>query len=80
MIRVLITDQFAGPTPYALQRSPMLFDQLCAEMLAQEPALFNPTRVLDVDEDFVPARCTSIWRADEHGYAVLWKYQWDTSG
>jgi hypothetical protein len=82
-MKVLIVDQFSGPTPYQLQQNPMPFDELCAEMLAVESLRYGyKTEVREIGDPAtmqVP-RCTTVWHADEKGMAQVLCYRWDTSG
>lgn len=79
---VLIVDQFVGPTPYQLQKAPMEFAQLCAEMLAEElhPTFFR-ARIQEIEPaTFRAPHCTTVWRADDDGMATMLTCNWDTSG
>lgn len=89
MMRVLITDQFFGPSPYDLQQCPVQFETLVADMLKEDKErkekfpndyFTREAKVLDVADDFKPEWCTTIWRADGNGNAEVWKCKWDSSG
>jgi hypothetical protein len=82
-MKVLIVDQFSGPTPYQLQQNPMRFDELCEEMLAAEGMRYGyKTEVREVRDvaSMVVPRCTTVWHADAQGMAAMLTCRWDTSG
>lgn len=79
-MRVLILDQFTGPSPYELQARPRLFEDVVAEQMALAHPWKRP-RLEDVDpEAFTLEMCTTVLRAREDGYAEVWRARWDSSG
>lgn len=81
--KILVVDQFAGPSPYWLQQNhPVKFDQLVEELLAQPVPIYVQQRpeLLEVDENYLPPYATTTFRADANGNAEVWRYRWDTSG
>jgi hypothetical protein len=81
--RVLIVDQFSGPSPYELHLHPITFDDLIAKVQRDEaehrPS--HPSRVVEVDEEtFSPQWCTTAFCADPDGWAITWRMNWDSSG
>ena len=81
-MKVIILDQFTGPSPYALSVHPMKFTDL-EECLAlgQFPASYGvQPRLADVPEDYRPAMCETVYAEDEDGNAYAWRYNWDSSG
>jgi len=78
-VRVLIVDQFSGVSPYALAKTPVLFEELAAEAIAAGHPWTKP-EVKDVPDDFVPRMATTLVAADANGYAYVWRARWDTSG
>lgn len=84
MTRVLILDQFAGPTPYWLQQHPTPFEELVREVEA-DPKRFTiffgqRPEVVEVTDDFRPTLCTTVYHADANGNAEAWRWHWDSSG
>jgi len=81
-VKLLIVDQFDGPSPYQLQQQPMKFDDLVEMKLLQEkehPNMFRPTRLIDKPEGFTVPHCTTVWREGEDGNAVVFGLNWDSS-
>ena len=73
MTRVLIVDQFGGPSPYSLQVHPVHFEDLIRDVVAAELA--------DVPDDFTPRRGTMLIRAHPtSGLAEVWKSKIDSTG
>jgi len=78
--RVLILDQFVGPTPYDLQQKPIRFADLIDVSLRIDHRPWRKPEVKDVPEDYVPEMCTTVYIEGEDGNAVAWRYRWDSSG
>lgn len=79
--KVLIVDQFVGPSPYDLQRYPTPFDALCEQVIADyKPSSFRKPEIREVTDDFVPEWCTTVIRANADGIAEAWRCHWDSSG
>jgi hypothetical protein len=82
MTRVLIMDQFKGPSPYSLRERPMMFEAVVDWALAQETnGYWRKPEVTEVEENFIPPYATTVYRANPTtGVAEVWKYRWDSSG
>lgn len=81
--RVLVMDQFVGPSPVDLQQHPLRFDELVREALDYNAELkhaWNKSKVLEVEDDYKPEWATTVYRADADGMAEVWKHRWDSSG
>jgi hypothetical protein len=82
-MKVLIVDQFFGPSPfYVMQKRPTL-DELVAiseSMVMKAVPLVRKPVVKDVPDDFSPDMCTTVYAADKDGIAFMWKYRWDSNG
>lgn len=79
-MKILLVDQFRGPSPYEISKHPCTFDGLCNEVLARGETDYRRAKVLEVDESFIQPDCTTAWRADANGMAECWRYSWDSSG
>lgn len=84
--KVLVLDQFANLSPYALSHSaPIPFEELCTMALRGEFtrsnfAIRQQPEIRYVDETFRPEFATTTFRAREDGSAEIWLYRWDSSG
>ncbi len=79
-MKVIILDQFTGPSPYALSIKPMKFTEL-AELYNGLGASYGVTpRVCEVPDDYRPALCETVYAEDASGNAYAWRYNWDSSG
>lgn len=79
-MKILLVDQFQGPSPYEVQQNPRTFEALCEQVLAAAPPGWRKPQVLEVSGSYIPPYCTTAWRADENGMAECWRYNWDSSG
>jgi hypothetical protein len=81
-MKVIILDQFTGPSPYGLSITPMKFAELEERVTLGE---FNTQwgvrpRVTEVPEDYRPEMCETVYAENEDGNAYAWRYNWDSSG
>jgi len=81
-MKVIILDQFTGPSPYTLSIEPMKFTELEEYLsLGWFKAGYGVTpRVADVPDDYHPAVCETVYAENEDGNAYAWRYNWDSSG
>lgn len=80
-MKVLILDQFSSVNPYDLQHRPRPFEDLIREQIGVTASWYRKAEVLEIDpEKFSVPMCTTVLKADEHGYAELWRARWDSSG
>lgn len=82
MRKVIIIDQFTGPSPYQLQQQPMRFCELRERLsLGQYAARYGVVpREVEVAANYRPALCETIYTEDASGNVAVWRYNWDSSG
>lgn len=87
---VIVTDQFWGPSPASIQQTPLAWEEMLQyakeHMLlenAQRAAkriVWRPTEILEVEDNFVPPMCSTVYRKTAGGMTEVWKMRWDSSG
>ena len=82
MRKVIIIDQFTGPSPYQLQQTPMPYRELQERLeLGQYVARYGvKPREVEVPETYRPAMCETVYTEGPQGEVQVWRYNWDSSG
>jgi hypothetical protein len=79
-MKVLVVDQFVGPSPALIQSHPRKFDELVVEVLSTPPSGFGfrKPELLDVDSSYDPPWATSTFIEGPDGNARAWKLRWNS--